>query len=123
MKIAVDGMGGDYAPEEVVKGAVDAVREYGVAITLVGPHDKMEQELAKHDYSGLDIEVIHTSEYLLEGEPPAYALRRKPIHASYLPPHSCLPSQDYGLSAELPIHSQPVVLPWRRYLLLYPFLQ
>ena len=78
MKIAVDGMGGDYAPEEVVKGTVDAAREYGVDIVLVGPKERMEAELAKHDLSGLNIEIVHTDEYLLEGEPPAYALRKKP---------------------------------------------
>ncbi len=78
MKIAVDGMGGDHAPAEIVRGAVDAAREYGVGIALVGPVETMEQELARHDRSGLDIELVHTSEYLLEGEPPAYALRRKP---------------------------------------------
>jgi glycerol-3-phosphate acyltransferase PlsX len=77
MKIAVDGMGGDYAPEEVVKGTVAAAREYGVEIALVGPKDRIEAELAKYDCSGLNIEVVHTDEYLIEGEPPAYALRTK----------------------------------------------
>ena len=78
MKIAVDGMGGDYAPEEIVKGTVDAARKYGVDIVLAGPKQRMEAELAKHDCSGLNIGIVHTDEYLKEGEPPAYALRRKP---------------------------------------------
>lgn len=52
MKIAIDGMGGDYAPEEIVKGAVIAAREYGVGIILVGPAERLEEELAKHDRSG-----------------------------------------------------------------------
>jgi glycerol-3-phosphate acyltransferase PlsX len=77
MKIAVDGMGGDYAPEEVVKGTVAAAREYGLEIILVGPKDKLETELAKYDCSGLKIEIVHTDQYLIEGEPPAYALRTK----------------------------------------------
>jgi len=77
MRIAVDGMGGDYAPEEIVKGAVIAAREYGVQIDLVGPADRMNQELAKHDVSGAEVEVVHAGEYLVEGEPPAYALRQK----------------------------------------------
>lgn len=77
MKIAVDGMGGDYAPEEIVKGAVIAAREYGVDIALAGPSDIMTKELAKHDCTGINIEIIHASEYLIEGEPPAYALRQK----------------------------------------------
>jgi len=77
MKIAVDGMGGDYAPEEIVKGTVSAAREYGVEIALVGPAETMTGELAKHDCSGVEIEVINASQYLVEGEPPAYALREK----------------------------------------------
>ncbi len=77
MRIAVDGMGGDYAPEEIVKGTVIAAKEYDVQIALVGPSDLMNQELAKHDLSGAEIEVVHAGEYLVEGEPPAYALRQK----------------------------------------------
>jgi len=77
MKIAVDAMGGDYAPEEIVKGAVIAAKEYGVEIALVGPVEKIEEELAKHDKAGTNIEIVATSEYLVEGEHPAYALREK----------------------------------------------
>ena len=77
MKIAVDAMGGDYAPEEIVKGAVMAAKEYGTEITLVGPQERIEEELAKYDYSGVNIEIIDTDEYLVEGEHPAYALRQK----------------------------------------------
>ena len=77
MKIAIDAMGGDYAPEEVVKGAVMAAKQYGVDIILVGPQDKIEAELAKHDKGRARIEIVPTDEYLLEGEHPAYALRQK----------------------------------------------
>ncbi len=77
MKISVDAMGGDYAPEEIVKGAVMAAREHGVGILLVGPEARIRHELAKYETSGLDIEVVHTDEYLIEGEHPAYALRVK----------------------------------------------
>ncbi|MFH1383220.1 MAG: phosphate acyltransferase PlsX [Chloroflexota bacterium] len=77
MRIAVDAMGGDFAPEEIVKGSVMAAREYGVGIILVGPQDKVQAELAKHDTAGLDVEIVHTDEYLVEGEHPAYALRKK----------------------------------------------
>jgi glycerol-3-phosphate acyltransferase PlsX len=80
-KIAVDAMGGDYAPSDVVKGAVVGARNYQVGIILVGQQDKIKAELASLDTSGLDIEVVHTDEFLLEGEQPAYALRTK-RHAS-----------------------------------------
>jgi len=77
MKIAIDAMGGDYAPAEIVKGAVMGAREHGTDIILVGPVQKMEKELAKHDCSGVNIEIVDTDEYLVEGEHPAYALRQK----------------------------------------------
>ena len=77
MKIAIDAMGGDYAPEEIVKGAVKGAQEYSTEIILVGPEERIKQELAKHDYSGVNIEIVHTDEYLVEGEHPAYALRQK----------------------------------------------
>jgi phosphate acyltransferase len=77
MKIAVDAMGGDYAPGEVVKGAVAGARETGMGVYLVGQQDKIQAELGKLDISGLDLEVVHTDEYLVEGEQPAYALRTK----------------------------------------------
>jgi len=77
VRIAVDGMGGDNAPAEIVKGTVMGARQYGADIVLVGPQEVMERELAKHDISGLKIDVVHTDEYLVEGEHPAYALRKK----------------------------------------------
>jgi phosphate acyltransferase len=77
MKIAIDAMGGDFAPQEVVKGAVAGARETGLGVYLVGQQDKIKPELATLDTANLDIEVVHTDEYLVEGEQPAYALRTK----------------------------------------------
>ncbi len=77
MKIAVDAMGGDYAPGAVVEGAVRAARDADLGIILVGQQDKIKAELAQYDVTALDIEVLHTDEYLVEGEQPAYALRTK----------------------------------------------
>lgn len=77
MKISIDAMGGDYAPADVVKGAVKGARESGLGIILVGQQDRIKAELAEQNTSGLDIEVMHTDEYLVEGEQPAYALRTK----------------------------------------------
>ena len=77
MKIAIDAMGGDYAPQEIVKGAVEGAKEYGVDIILVGPKELIEPELTKCNSSGVNVELVHTTEYLIEGEHPAYALRQK----------------------------------------------
>jgi glycerol-3-phosphate acyltransferase PlsX len=78
MKIAVDAMGGDFAPEEIVKGAVAGAQEYDVDIILVGPQERIEEELAKYSLGEAAIEIVHTDDYLVEGEHPAYTLRKKP---------------------------------------------
>jgi phosphate acyltransferase len=77
IKIAIDAMGGDYAPSGVIQGAVKGARDYNVGLILVGQQDKIKAELAQLDTSGLDIDIIHTDEFLVEGEQPAYALRMK----------------------------------------------
>ena len=59
MKIVVDAMGGDFAPQNVVAGAVDAVKEYKVCVTLVGLSDRIEEELKKHSFPKDLIEVVH----------------------------------------------------------------
>ena len=78
VRVSVDAMGGDYAPEEIVKGAVLAGQKGDVEIVLVGQVDTMEEELAKHDSSGLPIRLAEATEVIREGEPPASAVRRKP---------------------------------------------
>jgi glycerol-3-phosphate acyltransferase PlsX len=77
LKIAIDAMGGDYAPQEVVKGAIAGARETGMGLYLVGQQDKIKEELAGLNVAGLDLEIVHTDEFLVEGEQPAYALRTK----------------------------------------------
>jgi glycerol-3-phosphate acyltransferase PlsX len=77
MLIAIDAMGGDLAPSEIVAGAVQGARQYDVGIILAGPADRIQLELERYDTAGLDIEISHTDEYLLEGEHPAFALRKK----------------------------------------------
>ena len=57
MRIGIDAMGGDNAPVETVKGAVEAAREYGVEVVLVGKPEAIEAELAKSDTSGLQLPI------------------------------------------------------------------
>jgi len=78
MKIAVDAMGGDYAPEEIVKGALQAASEFNLEIVLVGDQEKIEKELAKHNYQNLSISIAPASQVIEMGEHPATTLRRKP---------------------------------------------
>ncbi|MDH4227409.1 MAG: phosphate acyltransferase PlsX [Deltaproteobacteria bacterium] len=76
MKIAVDAMGGDYGPEPIVAGAVQAARE-GVGIILAGDTDSVNRELSNHDTSGLDITVRHSTEVIGMEESPVQAVRKK----------------------------------------------
>jgi glycerol-3-phosphate acyltransferase PlsX len=77
MKIVVDAMGGDYAPAEVVKGALEAVKQYNIEVILVGDEAKINAELAAVDGFRSDISVIHAAEVIEMGELPAAALRKK----------------------------------------------
>src|SRR5882724_11167964 len=75
--IAVDAMGGDNAPRPEVEGSVLAARELGVRVMLVGQPHAIRTELAKHDRSGLKIEIVPASEVITMDDHPAQAFRRK----------------------------------------------
>lgn len=75
--VALDAMGGDLAPVEIVKGAVDAVKELNVDIKLVGQQDKINAELAKYTYPKERIQVVHAEEVIGTDEVPTSAIRRK----------------------------------------------
>ncbi len=77
IRVVVDAMGGDYAPEEIVKGAVEAAKDEGLEVLLTGPPDIVEAELAKYDTSGRAIRNIPSQDYIKEGENPALAARGK----------------------------------------------
>ena len=96
-RIAVDAMGGDHAPFEIVAGAVWAAAEYGVALELVGKQDQIEECLdriqekgflspcgkagrnrrIRVDVKSLDIKITHASEIIEMGEAPGQAIRKK----------------------------------------------
>ncbi len=78
VQVAVDAMGGDYAPKEVIKGAVEAVNERTeIKILLVGREDSMKQELAAYTYDKERIEVVHAEDVITNEEAPVMAVRRK----------------------------------------------
>ena len=79
MRIAVDAMGGDHAPREIVRGAVDAARRLdGVSkILLVGVEDAVRAELAQLGTIPDKIEVVHASQVVDMHDKPVEALRRK----------------------------------------------
>jgi len=78
IRVAVDAMGGDYAPTETVKGGIQAARELGVEIILVGPMAVIEAEFRKHDTAGLPIRLVDASEVIVDGEHPVLAVMKKP---------------------------------------------
>lgn len=76
--VALDAMGGDYAPVEIVKGAVLAAQERDdVLIKLVGIEDAVKAELAKYEYPKERIEVVGATEVIATEEPPVQAIRTK----------------------------------------------
>ncbi|MCI9082112.1 MAG: phosphate acyltransferase PlsX [Lachnospiraceae bacterium] len=78
VKVAVDAMGGDYAPAEMVKGVIDAVTlRQDIKVFLIGQQDMIKEELAKYSYQGSQIEVIHAPEVIETAEPPVMAIRKK----------------------------------------------
>ncbi|HEY6328892.1 MAG TPA: phosphate acyltransferase PlsX [Blastocatellia bacterium] len=82
LKIAVDAMGGDYAPSSEVEGALQAARDFGVSVALVGRAEQIEAELARHNVTpaslkGLHIDVQDAREVITMDDPVANAVRRK----------------------------------------------
>lgn len=77
MKVALDAMGGDDAPASVVEGAVQAAREYGVGILLVGDEKEIEVELARHFTAGLSLSVRHARQRVAMDDPPSQVIRKK----------------------------------------------
>lgn len=78
MKIIIDAMGGDNAPHEIVKGAVDGLKSCKAEVVLVGRQDVIEQELAKYpDHDKSRITVVNATEVIDNNESPVFALRRK----------------------------------------------
>ena len=77
-RVALDAMGGDNAPSEIVKGAVDAVssRE-DIKVFLVGQEELVKKELQKYSYPSERIEVVDAPEVIEMAEPPVQAIRRK----------------------------------------------
>ncbi|MBF1714445.1 MAG: phosphate acyltransferase, partial [Selenomonas sp.] len=77
MRIAVDAMGGDFAPKEIVRGAIDAAKKYDCEIVLVGDEAKIRAELGGADTDALHISIVHAADVIGMDEAPAEAVRSK----------------------------------------------
>ena len=78
VRVVLDAMGGDHAPEEMIKGAVEAVNEKNnIHVLLVGQEDVISEELEKYTYPKERMEIVHASEVIETAEPPVMAIRKK----------------------------------------------
>lgn len=78
VKVAVDAMGGDNAPYEIVKGGIEAVNENShVKVFFTGPEELINSELAKYTYHKEQVEVVNATEVIGMAEPPVMAIRKK----------------------------------------------
>ncbi|MEZ3515555.1 MAG: phosphate acyltransferase PlsX [Lachnospiraceae bacterium] len=77
-RIAVDAMGGDNAPLEIVKGVVEAVNENSkIKVYLTGLQEVIKKELVQYTYNAEQIEVVNATEVIETAEPPVMAIRKK----------------------------------------------
>ncbi|MBP6344080.1 MAG: phosphate acyltransferase PlsX [Candidatus Omnitrophica bacterium] len=77
MNIVVDAMGGDYAPENIVAGVVEAIKEEHLVVTLIGIEDRVRAELKKYTYPKERIEVLHAAEVVDMHDPAIASIRQK----------------------------------------------
>ena len=78
MRIILDGMGGDHAPAEIVKGAVETTALIDHEIVIVGKQEAIEEELKKCKYEGEQITIVNADDVITMEDSPVRAIRRKP---------------------------------------------
>ena len=76
--VAIDAMGGDYAPSEIVRGAIEAAQLYNANIILVGDKTELDTEMPRYDLECLPINVVYSEGKIVEDEHPVQAFRSKP---------------------------------------------
>ena len=77
MKIIVDAMGGDHAPQAIVSGCIEALKELDVHLVLIGLQEQVESELKKFSYDKSRVTVLHAQEVVDMHDSPVTALRKK----------------------------------------------
>lgn len=77
MNIIYDVMGGDNAPQEIIKGAIESLNEFNISITLVGKEDVIIEELKKYSYNKDLVEIVNASEVIENDDDPAMSIRKK----------------------------------------------
>ena len=77
IQIAVDAMGGDFAPDQIVLGALQAARDLKIGITLVGKKTEIEKAIIKANVPGITADIVEASEVITDQEQPAIAVMKK----------------------------------------------
>lgn len=78
VKVAVDAMGGDNAPVEIIKGAIEAIQESKeLKVFLVGREEVIKEELKNYTYNLEQVEIVHAQEVIETAEPPVISIRKK----------------------------------------------
>ncbi|NLK71773.1 MAG: phosphate acyltransferase PlsX [Clostridiales bacterium] len=77
MKIAIDGMGGDHAPGEIVKGCLEALKQISHEIYIIGDEQKIQNELNKYTYNKEKVAIVHTTEIITSEDQPVKSIRSK----------------------------------------------
>ena len=77
MNIMIYGMGGDHAPEEIVKGAVQAAKEISGTVSIIGREERINECLQALNWNGDNIEIVNATEVISNNESPAMAVRKK----------------------------------------------
>jgi phosphate acyltransferase len=78
VKVCVDANGGDNAPLEIVKGAIEALNESDrISLIFVGREEGINAELSKYTYDKSRVEIVNTEEIIDPNEPPVFAIRKK----------------------------------------------
>jgi len=77
IRIALDVMGGDYAPQEIIKGGLLASQDSELEVLLVGPEKTVKEGLERCGYTGSGVSIINASEVIGMGEAPVLAIKTK----------------------------------------------
>jgi glycerol-3-phosphate acyltransferase PlsX len=77
IRLAIDTSGGDYAPDEIIAGAILGARQHPIELTLVGQSEQIEACLSRHAVDGLAIDIVDAPETIELDEDPALAVRKK----------------------------------------------
>jgi len=78
MRIIVDAMGGDHAPDEIIKGSIEAVQEYGINLVLVGQEKVIKEKLSEYNAPADRFELVDAEEIITTQESPVMAIKKKP---------------------------------------------